>query len=410
MKKKRFHPLAWFGVLLALLIVLFGTALRSGGSMGWLPRARPDDASALGGKAFRLLLERQGLRVQTQTAPLQKMPDAKLWVLLDPAARFSATEAEMLVGWVKAGHTLIWADTSNGDRSTVSDEAGRSSSLDVLRRAVGVQHSYGPYFRAKLGLPLPPLSPLAAGAASIYRSGVAKASASGDTIGISSPHLQILANAGGPYLARVDVGKGHVFVAPDALGWTNYALASDDNAVLATNIVRAHAARGDVVVWDQREHDVEAEQKVTPSLLYFLWQPPLRYAVLQVLGAGLLLGLFWNRRLGRPVPLASPPNALRASQWALAMSSLFQKVERPHVAALTSGEHFRRSLARRVGLSPGESDMVLAQRAAQVGEVPYEQIDHLLIRARKPSENPTEMLRDVQQMEMLLQQLSPRSR
>lgn len=408
MKKRKFRPLAWFGGLLAVLIVLISVALRSGGGTGWLPRARIEDGSPLGGKAFRLLLERQGLRVQIQGVPLKKMPQARLWVLLDPGARFSSHEAEMLVGWVKAGNTLIWADTSNGDREAVSNDAQRSSSLDILRRAVGVRHSQGPYFKPKPGLPLPPLSPLSAGAASLYRSGVSRATASGDTLEVSTPHLPILSSAAGAHLARVDIGRGRVFVAPDALGWTNYALAKDDNATLAMNMVRAHVARGELVVWDQREHDAEADEKITPSILYFLWQPPLCYAVLQVLAAGLLLGLFWGRRLGRPVSLASPPNALRASQWALAMSSLFQKVERPHVAALTSGEHFRRALARRVGLSPAESDMVLAQRAAQVAEVPYELIDHLLIRARKPSDVATEMLRDVQQMEMLLQKLSPR--
>ncbi len=405
--KKRVQPLPWLGGLLALILIVVSAALRSGGSSGWLPLARPDDKSALGGKALSLLLERQSLRVQVQKAPLQKMPDARLWILLDPSAHFSQAEVKLLLGWVKAGNTLIWADASDADRLTVSNGAGRGPWLDVLRKAVGEERSAGPFFRARMGLPLPTLSPLSPGAASIYRTSVQKASASGDALNLSVPHLAVLADAVGTQLARVDLGKGHIFITPDALGWTNYALANDDNAILALNIVRAHTKRGDLVVWDQRAHDEAGEKKITPGLLYFLWRPPLRWAVLQVLVAGLLLGLFWGRRLGRPVPLASPPNALRASQWALAMSSLFQKVERPHVAALTSGEHFRRSLARRVGLSPGESDEVLAQRAAQVGEVPYETIDHLLIRARKPSQNPTEMLRDVQQMEMLLRKLSP---
>ena len=410
MKKKRFHPLIWLGGILALFLLLVGVAIRSGGAgEGWLPLARPDDGSPLGGKAFRLLLERAGLRVETQRAPLKQMPAAKLWVLLDAGTHFSDAEARQLVAWVKAGNTLIWADTSNGDRSTVSGEGGREPWLDILRKGVGAEHGYGPFFRAKMGLPLPPLNALGPGAASVYRSGVTKASASGDTIAITRPHLPILAGLAGPQLARVDLGRGRVFVAPDALGWSNMALARDDNAILAMNIVRAHAQRGDLVVWDQRAHDDPAQgEEVTPSLIYFLWQPPLRWAVLQVLGAGLLLGLFWGRRLGRPVALESPPNALKASQWALAMSSLFQKVERPHVAALTSGEHFRRALARRVGLSPGESDSVLAQRVAQVADVPYQTIDQLLIRARTPSEVPNEMLRDVQQMELLLQQLSPR--
>ncbi len=407
--KKRFHPLAWFGAVLAALLILLSVALRSSGGSGWLPRARPNDKSPLGGKALRLLLEREGLRVQTQAGRLQKMPEARLWVLLDPGTRFSRAEAALLLGWVRAGNTLIWANASNGDRATISDDPAHAAWLTMLRQEIGVAREPGPFFRSRIGLPLPPLSSLAPAAASIYRAGVRQASASGDTLSLSRPSLQILASADGPQLARVDLGKGHVFVAPDALGWTNYALASGDNAALALNIVRAHARRGDLAVWDQRAHDEPGQaNKITPNLLYFLWQPPLRYAVLQVLAAGLLLGLFWGRRLGRPVPLASPPNALRASQWALAMSSLFQKVERPHVAALTAGEHFRRALARRVGLSPGESDILLAQRAAEASQVPHQTIEGLLARARQPSENATQMLRDVQQMELLLQKLSLR--
>jgi hypothetical protein len=403
--------MVWVGGILGLLVILLGVALRSGDTAGWVPRARPDDASPLGGKAFRMLLEREGLRVERQGRLLTEMPaGAKLWILLDPATRFTGDEAKKLLDWVKAGNTLIWAATSPGDRSGGQSWGAYDKPwLEALNRELRVQREqYTAFFRPKPGLPLPPLSPLGPGAASIYRTNVAKASGSGDDVPIGRAHLRISSGLAGAQLARVELGKGRVFVAPDAMSWTNYALADGDTAILAMNMVRAHAKRGDVVVWDERQHDAPEEAKVNENLLYFLWRPPLRYALLQVLAALALVGLFAGRRLGRAVPLQSPPNAVRASQWALAMSSLFQKVERPHVAAVTSGEHFRRALARRVGLSPGESDEVLSQRAAQVAEMPYATIDHLLQRARTPSKNPNEMLRDVQQMELLLQQLQGR--
>jgi hypothetical protein len=336
------------------------------------------------------------------------MPQAKLWVLLNPGTRFAPDEAQKMIAWVRGGGTLVWADASGGDRDALSADARRTPALDILRRTAGVQSRIEPYFHAKVGLPLPPLGAAEPGAASIYRSGVATAGISGDGIEISQPYLPILSAESGSALARIDVGAGRIFVTPDALLWTNMALAQNDNAILVTNIVRAHTRRGDLVVWDERAHDAPGARKITPSLLYFLWQPPLRWAVLQILAAGLLLALFCSRRLGRAVPLSSPPNALRASQWALAMSSLFQKVERPHVAALTSGEHFRRQLARRVGLSPGESDEVLAQRATQASGLDHATLDRLLMRSRTPASSPEEMLRDIQQMERVLQELSPR--
>ena len=406
-KKRRFGPLAALGLVLAIVILLFGAALKSNNSSGWVPLARPDDRAALGGLGFSLLLEREGLRVQRQREPLKAMPSAKLWILLDPRARFSTAEAKSLLDWVKKGNTLIWAAASDGDRAIV-DKRVRGASADFLAKKLGVRIERPAFFTGKLGLPLPPLSPLDPGAATIYRSGVKKASGSGDVLEIAPGHERIAGNTVGAQLARIPWGTGRIFVAPDALSWTNMALADGDTAILAMNIVRAHARRGDVAIWDERSHNDSSEVEPTPNILYWLWQPPLRFAVLQVLAALLLLGLFHGRRLGRAVPLERAPNALRASQWALAMSSLFQKVDRPHVAAQAVGEHFRRTLARRVGLSAGESDAVLAQRAVQVGGLDYEEVDRLLIRSRTPSSNPNEMLRDAQAMEIVLQKLSAR--
>ena len=204
----------------------------------------------------------------------------------------------------------------------------------------------------------------------------------------------------------IPYGKGRVFLMGDALLWTNMALSKAPNAILATNLLRAHHAPGAVIIWDERQHDdPAAAQAVTPNVLYYLWRPPVRWAVLQVLASLLLLWAFKSRRLGRAVPLPAEEPVTRASQWALAMASLFQKAERPQTAAATTGEEFRRQFALRLGCSPADSDATIVARAAMQLDVPASHLDHLLLRARTPAENPAQMLRDAQEMELLLRSL-----
>jgi hypothetical protein len=239
---------------------------------------------------------------------------------------------------------------------------------------------------------------------------VGKASGSGDMVEIGRGFLEIAGSPVGTELARIDVGKGRVFVAPDALLFTSYALGKPDNAVLVTNMVRAHVPSG-AVFFDERQHiadDPDAPAGTSaapPTLLDYLWRPPLRYAMFQIMFAGLLWWALSARRLGAPVPLPERESVTRASLFALAMGSLFRKVDRPRAASGIISEHFRREMVRRIGMSISDPDMAIANRAAEISGVPARLIERLLQRAKAPAESEAEALHDAQEMEMVLTRL-----
>ena len=409
MKKCRLHPGAVFAIIVFLLLLGLGLVMREGTeSGGWTPRVGWNDDTPLGGKGWRLLLGHLGYRVRRVDRPLKQMPpDAQVWMLLDPETRFSKAEANALLKWVQDGHTLMWADTSNSERSNLGSETYNSSVLKLMREKLGLQEWRTASFRPRAGLSLPPLVPLGNGDANQYRTGAETASASAAGVFSTRPNVQVFGNRGEAQLMMIPYGKGRVFLMGDALLWTNLALSKAPNAILATNLIRAHHPSGAVIIWDERQHDDTAtgEQAVTPNVLYYLWRPPLRWAVLQVLAGLLLVWAFTARRLGRAVPLPDAEPVTRASQWALAMASLFQKAERPQTAAATTGEEFRRQFALRLGCSPSDSDAAIVARAAMQLDIPASHLDHLLLRARTPSDNAAQMLRDAQEMELLLRTL-----
>ena len=87
------------------------------------------------------------------------------------------------------------------------------------------------------------------------------------------------------------------------------------------------------------------------------------------------------------------------------MGSLFHKANRPRAASVTLGENFRRTLTRHLGMSPTDSDVEIAKRAAVATGLPVALIDRLLLHAAVPRENDTEMLSDAQEMELVLRRL-----
>lgn len=380
-----------------------------------VPRAQWDDATPLGGKGLRLLLQSLNYPVKRAGAPLTAMPrDAAVWLLLDPKARFSRREAEALLAWVRRGGTLVWVASPQLERMSLSEGyLGASVGIKHLNNTLGIQSgSLLSGVRQQKNELLPALYPLNRGAASLYWSGVRNATASDGVVEMTRPYLEIAGTPAGTQLARIEVGAGRVIVAPDALMFTNYALSKPDNAVLVTNLVRAHAtpsATGQTgaVYFDERYHGEQTawSEKSPPGLMYYLWQPPLRYAVLQLLGAALLWWALAGRRLGAPVPLPETEPVTRASLFALAMGALFQKVNRPRAAASTLGDSFRRDLTRRLGMSVSDADAAIAERAAAATGLPARTVDRLLLRAKAPAEHEVDVLSDAQEMELVLRKL-----
>ena len=405
--KKRGGKAVWIiGILLAVLVMV-GGALNKVQPNYRAPDAAFDDAAPVGGKGLALLLKRIGYTVKAQQAPLQAMPkDARVWMLLGPKTEFSKREGEQLLAWVKAGNTLFFCV----DRSTNhSFSFEPSPGIAVLTQALETSDvpmdfglSFGPGG-------LPELKPLAPAVPSNARAGVKGARASGLQINTARAHLEI-AGAPGGTLTAIPYGKGRVWVAPDAWLFTNYGLSKPDNAVLLTNLVRLSAPTG-TVYFDQRangENGGAPTSARADSLIARLKKPPVSYALWQLLGAGLLFWAFAARRLGAPVPLPQSGPVTRASQFAQAMGGLFTKSGRPRAAAEIIGDNFRRRLAKRLGLSPGEPDEVLARRAHETSGVPYEVVDRLLLQTRTPPGNDAQALRDAQEMDAVLKRVEGR--
>jgi hypothetical protein len=380
----------------------------------FMPRARFDDATPLGGKGLRLLFQRLGYSVARIDKPLQAMPrGARVWFLLDPQTQFSRREARLLLNWVRAGGTLIWA-TAPDWASTAWDDDSYTPSHQHLYKELKVTNNGGMDMFQNSNELLPPLSSLDPAAASVYWSGVSKAQGSKGILEIGRANLEIAGSPAGIELARIDLGKGRVFVAPDALLFTSHALSKSDNAVLITNFVRAHVPSG-AIYFDERRHraedpdDPNSEPAAPPTLLDYLWRPPLRYAMLQLLGAGLLWWALSGRRLGAPVPLPERESVTRASLFALAMGALFRKVDRPRAASSIIAEHFRRDVVRRTGMAVSDPDVAIANRAAEISGLPARLIERLLERARVPAETETDALHDAQEMELVLSRLRGQS-
>lgn len=266
---------------------------------------------------------------------------AKVWLILDYQTGFSQRESTQLLEWVKSGGTLIWAATPR-ERSVMAGNfsALNNTGMTQLRRELKIKdnaENFAAMFQNNSSA-LPPLTPIKPGATSEVWTGVSKVQGSNGGVQINRAHLEI---AGSPFdtqLAEIPLGKGRVFVVPDALLFTNYALSKPDNAVLVSNMVRLHATNGALVVFDEASSGENDEEQIKESWLYFLWRPPLRYALIQLVLAAVLAAILYGRRLGSPVPLPDAGPVTRASQWAGAMGALFQKVGQPRAA----GEIIRR--------------------------------------------------------------------
>ena len=376
-----------------------------------IPRARISDATPLGGKGLRLLLERLDLQTRVESRVLSSTPkDARVWILLDPQSGFSSREASQLLSWVGNGGTLIWAATPRQESGFEGDDPWNNSGLATLRRElkIGGEITASPVAWMQTTEPLPSLLPMKQSAASEVWSGVKKAQGSGGGIEINGPHLELSASPVDVELAQIPLGKGRVYVAPDALMFTNYALSKSDNAVLVSNLVRLHASEKSLVVFDERNHGEDIEEAVKPNWLYYIWRPPLRYAVIQLFVAAILAAILYGRRLGAPVPLPDGGPVTRASQFAGAMGALFQKIGRTRAAGLIIGEHFRRRLTRRLGLSIEDDDALIAQKAAEATGFSSRMIDRLLLQAKAPDDDEARTLSDAQEMETILRKLEQR--
>ena len=394
------------GVLIVAVLVMAAALNRAQPELR-APDAAFADATPPGGQGLALLLGKLGYAAKVQDAPLKTMPkDARVWLVLGPQTQFSQDEARKLLDWVKRGHTLIYCADRPGFATPPGEDTPEATGIETLENAIDLS-PMTPDYSVEIGAGgLPELAPLALDAPSNYRAGVKGASASKPQVPVNRPHL-LLAGAPGGTLAQIPYGQGRVWVTNDAWLFTNYGLSKPNNATLVANLIRVDAPQG-AVYFDERQHDNNQQPPTPDTLISRLKKPPFSYALWQLLAAGLLFWAFAARRLGAAVPLPQRGPVTRASQFAQAMGALFSKTGRAGAASTIIGDNFRRRLAARLGMSPAEPDEVLARRAHEVGDVPYETVDRLLLQTRTPAQNDAQALRDAQEMDAVLAKLEGR--
>ena len=407
--KKHKSKIIFGGLLLALILIAVALQQAQKSAFVPLPDAAFADAKPTGGKGLALLLNRIGYQSKVQDAPLQAMPpDARVWLMLGPENSFTRREGRLLLDWVKSGGTLIYSAGRGDFFSYFEEEKTATSGVETLAQQLKISPgapdfgSFKPSARA-----LPELPAVQLDVPSNARAGVQKAVGAAGSFGVGRAHVQI-AGAPGGTLARIPYGQGQVWAVPSAWMFTNYGLSKPDTAVLVTNLLRTQAppqnARN-AVYFDERAHDESQRPQLPDTLVNRLKKPPISTALCQLFFAGVLLWIFAARRLGAAVALPTRGPVTRASQFARAMGALFAKTSRPAAAAEIIGQDFRKRLAARIGLSPGENDAVLARRAHELCGVPIEVVDRLLLQTRTPATSDAQALRDAQEMDAVLKRL-----
>jgi hypothetical protein len=370
------------------------------------PRARFEDKKPLGGKGLHLLLDGEGYKTKLQSDPLRVIPkDARVWLLLDPQTLLSEKDAKVLLQWINDGGVLVWSNLQTSGQAYnwwAADEPQdgteymrkklRLSSTTINEALVGPDRSI-----------LPILEPVQSPQGT-YGAGAHNVSISLNTFLINSKHEALIGAKKKLQLALVNYGKGRIIISADALIFTNYGLAQDDNAILVTNLIRNDVPRGAGIYFDQRVA-IAPPQELPHTLLYYLWQIPLRWVWIQLLLAGLLLWAFYGRRIGKPMPIPVQQPVTRASQFAVAMAALYQKARRPKVVADVLGKEFRRTIVRRTGASPMDNAAILAERCSEMTGLPREQIRKLLEQIEKPVRSDADVLRMALEMEEIERKL-----
>ena len=406
---KRALPYWWIFGLFAVVVVLGMMTQRANKPNSNFPRARFADKTPLGGKGLHLLLDSQGYKTKLQSNPIKAMPkDAKVWLLLDPQTRLSKSDAKVLLQWVKDGGLLIWSNLEASSRDYdwwTSDP--RAGDTDDLRHKLHLSPTSISTDFIHLDKSLLPILEPVQSPKGIYGMGAQNVSISPNTFLINSKHEALIGAKKQLRLAAMDYGKGRIIISADALIFTNYGLAQGDNAVLISNLIRKDVPRGAGIYFDQRVAVVIPGQIELPhTLLYYLWQVPLRWVWIQLLLAGLLLWAFYGRRLGKPMPIPVQQPVTRASQFAVAMASLYQKARRPNVAADVLGKEFRRTIVRRTGASPMDDSATLAARCSEITGLPRDRIRKLLEQLEKPARSDADVLRMALEMEEIEKKLT----
>ncbi|MEU8383499.1 DUF4350 domain-containing protein, partial [Streptosporangium sp. NPDC048865] len=323
-------------LLVALLVVAVAvTGVLLGGSGGPGRTLDPADTSLSGGKGLARLLQARGVRVERVT---------------------SVAEAAALAGRAgPAGSTLLLGAAfpldEDGARRLAklpSDllVAGVRTHLDVLAPGVAPMREARARSREpRCGLPA------AARAGSAYTGGVALTAPPG-SIGCYPAN-------GVPTLVSHSGAGRTVTVAGDGQFMTNLRLAEDGNAALAMNL----AGGRPTLVW-LTPSETAAQAGGGKAGFYDLIPEGVKWAVVQLLVAVLLLALWRARRLG-PVVAERLPVVVRAAETVEGRARLYRARRSRDRAAAALRAGFTDRVTPRLGLPSGTGPDALVNAIAE---------------------------------------------
>ncbi|MEX2621114.1 MAG: DUF4350 domain-containing protein [Egibacteraceae bacterium] len=326
---RRGVPLAVIAVAVLLAVAVAGAPAQDG------PPLDPRVTGPVGTKGLVDVLA--ALDVEVRVTDEVEADDAIALLLTDDLDEDGAAS---LRRWVRDGGTLVVADPA----STFAPEIVGTTSLGPLQTSLP---------RGCEAVALRDVDRVSARGGAVYES------AAGD--------LACFPRAGGHWLVAASEGAGTVVAIGGAGAFTNRGLGEADNGVLAAALLAP--AAGGSVAFLRPAAPGEGE-----ASLGDLVPDPVRFALVQLLVAFLVVVAWRARRLGDPVREPQPVQ-VAGSELVVAVGNLLQQTGARGQAARLLRDDLRRDLADRLGL-PADSppDAVAAAVARRTGRRPEDLI------------------------------------
>lgn len=341
-------------IIIALLFLLFINLLLYRGKEGTGVEVRVHRSTynprPSGLKAYFLLLQKQGFKVQRWSHSLEELPaEARLLLLADPEQAVTQKELEALSLWISRGNTAAFF---LDDRETLK-------SWDLIIR----------YQRlAEETITPSPSLPLTEGVKILKEKG-------GYRLETSRKDLLVLAeDQTGPLMVLVPKGKGRLLLVSSPWMLSNAGLGEGDNYLFCLNLARLYAG-GAAVLFDEYHHGYGSDR----SLSSYLAKRPLFWSLIQLLLWGLLFIYVRNVRLGR-AKILHYEERRSALEYVASMANIYRLAKAEVLALETLYRSFLREVQRRLGPAPTLSHETIADYLNNLGAGEKDKIVQILSR------------------------------
>lgn len=305
--------------------------------------------------------------------------DAAL-LILNPIESIGVAEADLILGWVERGGTLIFANDQN-------DTFIGNDLLDQLDIRINVSSTTETITRAQTLQPMfdqPPAGELLVNTGRILQ--------------VDSPdHVALVGTEDVALLVGIKRGSGYIFISSATHPFTNAGLRHDANAALVLNLLR-RVPPGGRILFDEYHLGFYTPPSPTVTLL----SNPLGWGAAYALLALALYLALSGRRFGRPVPVREDMARRSSAEYVESMADLLQRAgQRGYVL-----KHYHTTLKRRLaapaGISPQLDDTAFVRELARFREIDEAALARLLTRLRANNLSEPELVRTVAEAEELV--------